>query len=102
MSYRQRLLSFLSIDEETRLRPLNSIEYRAQLLENIEKEFAIIPRDGVWLSPVEGRELANLSEADIRILGEWDALRQSSVATMQRRERLQAASCWTLSGTPPT
>jgi cytochrome c-type biogenesis protein CcsB len=75
LQYRDRVMAFLNEDQETRLSMLNSIEYRARLLEDLEGEFAILPREGEWLSPTEARHLEDLSPTDVRILAQWDALK---------------------------
>jgi cytochrome c-type biogenesis protein CcsB len=75
MQYRDRVMAFLHEDQENRLSMLNSIEYRARLLEGIEGEFAILPREGEWLSPTEARHLEDPSPTDVRILAQWDALK---------------------------
>ncbi len=79
MSHRDALLRFLHAAEETRMRPLNSIEYRAQLIENLEGEFAIIPRNSEWLPPIALRDAADIAPADQRIIDQWNSLRRALV-----------------------
>jgi cytochrome c-type biogenesis protein CcsB len=75
LAYRDQVIHFLHGDQEARLPILNSIEYRVQLLESLEDEFAIFPRSGEWLTPAQARHGENLSTMDVRILEQWDLLR---------------------------
>lgn len=68
----QQVMSMLQENQEAWLDPLNSIEYRAQLLEGIDNEFAIVPRDGEWLTP---GAVAGATGIDKEIADHWKSLR---------------------------
>ncbi|MDK2970493.1 MAG: hypothetical protein PWP23_248 [Candidatus Sumerlaeota bacterium] len=92
------LRALLATDQDKWLKPLNSIEYRAGLLEDVEGEFAIVPRDGNWLTPAEATRDGGLDTLDTRIVDQWAALRQALVAndaaagTQAARELVQAVT----------
>lgn len=78
--YRPALIELLHKDQEKWLKPLNSIEYRAGLLEDVDSEFAIIPREGSWLTPLEAMQAGNLNEVDRKILSQWGSLHNALLA----------------------
>jgi len=74
-SHRDELIALLNADQEKWLDPLNQIEYRASLAEGIEDEFAIVPREGEWLTPTAAARSGDLDPADRRILDQWGKFR---------------------------
>lgn len=67
----QQLAQRYQQDQQKWLKPLNELETRARNLENLEQEFAILPRQGTWQAPLA----ANIrSPEDRRIVEAWDML----------------------------
>lgn len=70
------LVRLVRSDQEKWLKPINELEYKARLLEDMEAEFAILPRAaGEWGTARTPR--AELSGSDEAILGHWAALKQA-------------------------
>lgn len=69
-------------DREGLLKPLNDLEFKAQLLEEVEERFAIVPRGHEWLSPPAVQRLPDDERRapDARILEAWDALKKALAA----------------------
>ncbi|MCL5269507.1 MAG: c-type cytochrome biogenesis protein CcsB [bacterium] len=70
-----RLVQMVQKDQEAFLRPANELEEQADHLENLERDWAIVPRAGSWLSPVEMAAEKQIGTADRRILTQWAALK---------------------------
>ncbi|MBX3727590.1 MAG: c-type cytochrome biogenesis protein CcsB [Candidatus Sumerlaeia bacterium] len=96
MQYRDALVALLHEDQDKWLKVLNSIEYRAGLIENVAGEFAIVPREGTWLDADEAAREGNLDSLDERIVEQWSALRRAlatddaAAGTQAARELVQA------------
>lgn len=74
-AHRDELMALLQEDQEKWLDPLNQIEYRANLIEGIDDEFAIVPRAGEWLTPTAASRISDLDSIDRKILDEWSKFR---------------------------
>lgn len=74
-SKRDELMALIKSDQDVWLDRLNQIEYRASLVEDIEQEFAIIPREGTWLTPLEASRSGGLDALDRQILDAWTEFR---------------------------
>lgn len=79
-SHRDALIALVKSDQEKWLDPLNQIEYQAQLIEGIEDQFAIVPRQGEWLTPGGAMMAGDLDATDRKILEEWSAFRAALTA----------------------
>lgn len=70
-----RLIELLRGNQEKWMRPIGELEERAGLLEDIEGHFAIIPRENVWLSPLEFQGTRRIEPAAAEILDAWNQLK---------------------------
>lgn len=74
-SHRDALIALLKTDQQKWQKPLNEIEYRASLIENLDELFAIVPRADEWQTPTEAATSGNLDSLDRRIIDEWGKFR---------------------------
>ncbi len=75
---REKLMALYERDPAQWLKPINAVENRALMLEELEQSFAIVPRPGEWLSPLALRAGdATLSANDLRIGEQWQALKRA-------------------------
>lgn len=73
------LMKMYQADQEGLLKPLNEMEFKAQLLEEAEARFNIVPRPHEWLSPAALRRVApeEMQAHDSKILAAWEALKEA-------------------------
>lgn len=76
-SLRDQLIALLKTDQEKWTDPLNQIEYRAQLIDGLAEDFAIVPRKGEWLTPEGAMHAGNVEGTDRKILDEWTKFRNA-------------------------
>lgn len=67
-------------DSQKWTKPLDELQYRVERLETLEADFAIVPREESWLSPLEAKKKGGLDSTDRTILSEWDKLK-GAIAT---------------------
>jgi cytochrome c-type biogenesis protein CcsB len=73
-----RMLGLRQTNQEKFQNPVNELEYKARTLEELESDFAILPREDVWLSPVEAESHSEeLQPSDQEILQAWSRLKEA-------------------------
>lgn len=85
--YREALIELTQRDQKAAINALNNLEGKAQILEHLEDDFAIVPRTGIaghamgrgeWLSPAQVKDAKTaLSQNDKEILRNWEALKDA-------------------------
>jgi len=73
------LMTMFQADQEGLIQPLNELEFKAGLLQDIQQRLAIFPREHEWRSLTEVVEMApeNRQPRDEMILAAWDELAEA-------------------------
>ncbi|MFH0794431.1 MAG: c-type cytochrome biogenesis protein CcsB [bacterium] len=78
----EQMMQLIRQNQEEWMGPVNDLEGKAQHLEELENDFAIIPRKKEWLAPSQlGAGSGEVSEAvralDVKIAEQWEKLRDA-------------------------